>query len=183
VVKKPRQFTLKDLPKYSQTLKYKDNSLLSKLLASKGMGSFALKIKKTAGVPEIHEWSKTPLYLEMAAGNLLIHSKTTPAGSKGSKELHESEIEYWLNLAKKQKKDDFAIESKDKIFSQSLDTLEIYMTRLGLHSVCKKIREQYLSEKRQDLKETLIKLLTRCRLVIEHARQVTSIFRAIKRRD
>ena len=103
-----------------------------------------------------------------------------------TKMLEEQEIEYTLGVLKKSGNN---VQKEDKkiYFQKAKITLEILMTKMGLHALYKSIIDQYenmfKSQDTEAFDETLIKLLYRCLMIKRSIQKTQKIFKLIEKRD
>ena len=92
----------------------------------------------------------------------------------------ELEIEYFIKINKNKNL------NKDQLMSmydKSIDTLEVLMNKLGLKNSFEKVCSFYESWKEQSIRKTIMKILTRCRIMYFSLGKLHLIFKLIERRD
>mmetsp|Transcript_11180 Transcript_11180/g.11251 ORF Transcript_11180/g.11251 Transcript_11180/m.11251 type:complete len:176 (-) Transcript_11180:264-791(-) len=118
---------------------------------------------------DIKDWSK----LSKAMIKKLVESKVKMMLTYG-------EINYHISMIKN--KDLESLDLQD-LYERSLQTLNIIMIKLGMEGTFSKVKEQYDNLKKVNLKESLIKMLIRCKNMLENAKQMQTIFKNIQRRE
>lgn len=101
----------------------------------------------------------------------------------------ECEIEYTIKIVKsKGTKDDPALQSSERqdelleIYEKSLDTLEVLMSKLGLKDQFQRVMDNYDEDMASNLQTTLLKVLTRCKIMYVSLHKIQTIFKLINKR-
>ena len=69
-------------------------------------------------------------------------------------------MDYYIEVGKRKS---LSEDMMKDIYGRAMQTLEIYLAKLGLSESFQRIKEQYEEEKEKDIKTTMIKVLYRCR--------------------
>lgn len=78
------------------------------------------------------------------------------------------------------KKDTLQEEEMSRMVDKVEDTLEVLMCKLGLKDQYERMVDSYQAEFKLDLRDTLIKLLCRCKIMYGSIQQIKTIFKIMK---
>lgn len=92
----------------------------------------------------------------------------------------EQEVQYFITILKNKTLEG---EEMQKMVEKVEDTLEVLMCKLGLKDQFERMVDSYESEFKEDLRETLIKLLCRCKIMYGSIQQIKTIFKIMKQRE
>jgi hypothetical protein len=68
------------------------------------------------------------------------------------------------------------------MYEKALDTLEVLMNKMGLKDQFQRVMDNYDNDMASNLQTTLIKVLTRCKIMYLHLQKIQLIFKLINRR-